>query len=122
MPESAIKPMNEAGSQVARRAGFVSHHLWVTPTRDEERWPAGDYVNQSADGEGLPAWTEADRPVADTQITVWHTFGHHHLPRPEDFPVQPVTSCGFKLQPFGFFDQNPTLDVPPSAKGASCCA
>ena len=122
LPESAIKPMNEAGSQVARRAGFVSHHLWVTPTRDEERWPAGDYVNQSADGEGLPAWTEADRPVDDTQITVWHTFGHHHLPRPEDFPVQPVTSCGFKLQPFGFFDQNPTLDVPPSAKGASCCA
>ena len=122
LPHSAIRPMAMPGSQIARRAGFVRHHLWVTPTRDDERWPAGDYVNQSADGLGLPQWTEADRPVADTAITVWHTFGHHHLPRLEDFPVQPVMSCGFMLQPFGFFDQNPTLDVPPSGKGASCCA
>lgn len=112
--------MTPDGSQAARGAGFTRHHLWVTPTRDDERWPAGDYVNQSGDGEGLPRWTEADRPVADTQITVWHTFGHHHLPRTEDFPVQPAMSCGFILQPFGFFDRNPALDVPP-ASGAQCC-
>lgn len=43
-------------------------------------------------------------------------------PRTEDFPVQPVASCGFILQPFGFFDQNPTLDVPPAAVDANCCA
>ena len=121
LPHSAIKAVTTEGSQPARRAGFAHHHLWVTPTRDDERWPAGDYVNQSRDGEGLPRWTEADRPVTDTQITVWHTFGHHHVPRAEDFPVQPVMSCGFILQPFGFFDQNPTLDVPPSSKNGSCC-
>ena len=63
------------------------HDVWVTPTRGDERWPAGDYVNQSAPGQGLPAWTEQDRPVADTQITVWHSFGHNHIPRPEDYPV-----------------------------------
>lgn len=122
LPHSAIRPIAMPGSQVSRRAGFVQHHLWVTPTREEERWPAGDYVNQSPDGLGLPHWTAADRAVADTAITVWHTFGHHHLPRLEDFPVQPVMSCGFMLQPFGFFDQNPTLDIRPSTQGASCCA
>lgn len=121
LPQSAIKAIMTDGSQPARRAGFAKHHLWVTPTRDDERWPAGDYVNQSADGEGLPRWTEADRPVADREITVWHTFGHHHIPRTEDFPVQPTMSCGFLLQPCGFFDQNPTLDVPASAKNGSCC-
>jgi len=26
----------------------------------------------------------------------------------------PVTSCGFMLKPTGFFDRNPTLDVPPA--------
>jgi primary-amine oxidase len=25
----------------------------------------------------------------------------------------PVVRCGFELRPWGFFDRNPTLDVPP---------
>ena len=109
------------GSQVGERAGFAGYDLWVTQTHANERWPAGDYVNQSARGEGLPAYAAQDRPIVDRAITVWHTFGHHHVPRPEDYPVQPVVSCGFTLQPFGFFDRNPTLDVPPSKKRHSCC-
>jgi primary-amine oxidase len=122
LPQSAIKAFAAPGSQLAKRGGFVQYHLWVTPTRDDERWPAGDYVNQSEEGQGLPRWVLADRPVANTRLTVWHTFGHHHLPRPEDFPVQPVATCGFTLQPFGFFEQNPTLDVPPPRDQSSCCA
>jgi primary-amine oxidase len=93
----------------------------VTPTSKAERWPAGDYVNQSLPGEGLPRWTEADRTVADRPITLWHVFGHHHIVRPEDYPVQPAVTCGFLLQPHGFFDRNPTLDVPPTEKRKSCC-
>jgi primary-amine oxidase len=34
--------------------------------------------------------------------------------RPEDWPVMPVEYCGFLLSPFGFFDRNPALDVPPT--------
>ena len=45
---------------------------------------------------------------------VWYTFGHHHVPRPEDWPVMPVATAGFKLKPVGFFERNPALDVPPS--------
>ena len=41
--------------------------------------------------------------------------------RPEDFPVQPVVSCGFKLMPSGFFDRNPMIDLPPTRNEASCC-
>ncbi|MBX5446518.1 hypothetical protein, partial [Sphaerobacter sp.] len=33
--------------------------------------------------------------------------------RLEDWPVMPVQYVGFLLQPFGFFDANPALDVPP---------
>ncbi len=48
---------------------------------------------------------------------LWHTFGLTHFPRTEDWPVMPVDYAGFTLKPVGFFDRNPTLDVPPSAKG-----
>ncbi|MCU1294192.1 MAG: primary-amine oxidase, partial [Bryobacterales bacterium] len=121
LPHSAVKPIGLDGSQVATRGGFTKHDLWITRTCASRRWPAGDYVNQSAANEGLPRWIASDESIADTRITVWHTFGHHHVPRPEDFPVQPAVSCGFKLQPFGFFDRNPTLDVPPPESTESCC-
>jgi len=31
-------------------------------------------------------------------------------------------STGFTLQPFGFFDRNPALDVPPVTSSRSCQA
>lgn len=121
VPTSAIAAYPLPGSQVGTRAGFTAHHLWVTQTRADERWPAGDYVNQSTAGEGLPRYAAQDRPIADRPITVWHTFGHHHIVRPEDYPVQPVVHCGFLLAPCGFFERNPTLDVPPARSSHSCC-
>jgi primary-amine oxidase len=43
---------------------------------------------------------------------MWVTLGHHHVPRPEDWPIMPVARLGFMLKPHGFFDRNPSLDVP----------
>ena len=100
-------------SSVGRRAGFARHNLWVTPDTPGQVRAAGDYPNQHAGGDGLPAWTSADRPLVDTGIVAWHTFGVTHIPRPEDWPVMPVEYCGFHLVPAGFFDSNPALDVPP---------
>ena len=100
-------------SSVGKRATFATRNLWVTPYRADERRAAGDYPNQHAGGDGLPRWTAADRPIAGTDVVLWHTFGVTHLPRPEDWPVMPVEYCGFHLMPVGFFDRNPALDVPP---------
>jgi len=100
-------------SRVAGRAGFAAHNVWVTPTDRSQRFPAGNHVTQSRpDGRGLPAWTEADRPIADTDITLWHTFGLTHVVRPEDYPVMPTEYARCTFVPFGFFDRNPALDVP----------
>jgi hypothetical protein len=44
------------------------------------------------------------------------------LTRAGRFSVQPVMHCGFVLQPFAFFDRNPTLDIPPATSSHSCCA
>jgi primary-amine oxidase len=102
-------------SSVARRAGFATASLWVTPYAPEERRAAGEYPNQHAGGDGLPRWTAADRSLEGTDVVLWHTFGVTHVPRPEDWPVMPVERCGFSLLPVGFFDGNPALDVPPPA-------
>jgi primary-amine oxidase len=98
---------------VMRRAGFAKHHLWVTPFRAEEKYAAGDYPNQHPGGDGLPRWTAADRNIADTDVVLWYVFSHMHVPRPEDWPVMPVSSIGFFLRPDGFFSKNPAMDLPP---------
>ena len=114
VPGSNVKPMHQAGSPFMKRAGFVAHDLWVTRYHANERFPSGDYVNQSAGGHGLPAWSQADRSVEDEDVVLWYTAGLMHVPRLEDFPIMSVEYVGFKLQPIGFFDRNPALDVPPS--------
>ncbi len=102
-----------------KRAGFVNHHVWVTPFDDDEKYAAGDYPNQSTGGDGLVRWTEADRPIENTDVVFWYTFGHTHIPRPEDYPVMPTAYIGFLLKPNGFFAMNPANDVPPSAKATT---
>lgn len=105
-------PFQSPEAKVRKRAGFINHHLWVTPYAPEELHAAGEYPNQSEADEGLSKWTRADRSIAKTDIVVWYTFGLTHLPRPEDWPVMPSATIGFKLLPVGFFAKNPALDVP----------
>ena len=57
--------------------------------------------------------TEANRPLEGENVVIWYTLNYHHLPRPEDYPVQPVVYAGFHWMPDGFFDENPAMDVPP---------
>ena len=105
-------PFATEESSIRARAGYMWNHLWVTPYADDERWPAGDYPNQSTGGAGLPAWTAADRNVEATDVVLWYTMGHNHLPSLEDWPVMPVASIGFTLKPSGFFDRSPAMDLP----------
>jgi primary-amine oxidase len=107
-----------------KRAGFVNYHVWVTPHKEDERYGAGDHPNQSSGGDGLIRWTEQDRPIENTDVVLWYTMSHVHLPRPEDYPVMPTAYIGFTLKPSGFFTMNPANDVPPSAKKeakGACC-
>lgn len=115
IPGENCPPFLQPEAAVMQRAGFIAHQLWVTPYDPAERYPAGDYPNQHPTGDGLPHWTEANRPVADVPLVVWYVFGHNHVPRPEDWPVMPVSSLGFMLKPDGFFSQNPALDLPPAS-------
>jgi primary-amine oxidase len=108
----------DESAAISRRAAFATRHLWVTRYHPDERYPAGDLVNQHAGGGGLPAYVAADRDIDGQDIVLWHTFGLTHYPRPEDWPVMPVDYAGFTLKPVGFFDRNPTLDVPATTAAA----
>ena len=129
MPGDNSFPLASPNAWWRKRAGFVNHHVWVTPFAENEKYAAGDFPNQSSGGAGLIAWTEADRAIANTDVVFWYTFGHTHIPRPEDYPVMPTAYIGFLLKPNGFFGHNPANDVPPSAaqkesgglKIQSCC-
>ena len=122
-PEGQPLLLADENSSIAARAAFATKHLWVTQFDAAERYAAGDFVNQHHGGGGLPAFVAGDRSIENEDIVLWHTFGLTHFPRPEDWPIMPVDYTGFKLKPVGFFDRNPTLDVPRSPERcttASC--
>lgn len=114
MPGDNCVPYASPNASWRKRAGFVNHHVWVTPYEANEKFGAGDYPNQHAGGEGLSKWTRQNRPIADRDIVFWYTMGHTHIPRPEDYPVMPAAYIGFLLKPLGFFNMNPANDVAPS--------
>ena len=115
-PEAAPTLLAAPGSSLYRRAAFATNHLWVTRYDPAHRYPAGDFVNQHPGGAGIPAFVAGDHDIDGADIVLWHTFGPAHFPRPEEWPVMPVARCGFTLKPAGFFDRNPTLDVPPGPR------
>ena len=121
IPGENILPFAHPDSSIIKRAGFITKHLWVTPYKPEEMSASGAYPNQHPGGAGLPEYTSGDRSIVDTDLVLWYTFGHHHVPRPEDWPVSPVAYCGFTLKPMGFFDTNPALDVPPPSHHNGAC-
>ncbi|MFT4128393.1 MAG: primary-amine oxidase [Gordonia sp. (in: high G+C Gram-positive bacteria)] len=120
VPTGAFPPMFDPASPVFQRATVIGHTLWVTPNSADERWPAGEFVNQSETDTGMAEWTKHDRPIENTDVVLWYVFGIHHITRPEDWPIMPADVVSFWLKPFGFFDRNPALDVAPSP-AAHCC-
>ena len=119
MPGETVMPMCAPDGQHGPRGAFAYKQLWVTPYDPREKYAAGDYPAQHPGGQGLPTWTQADRPLEASDVVLWHTFGAHHVVRPEDWPVMSVSHIGFKLKPTGFFDGNPSLDMPRSVS-AGC--
>ena len=79
-PEPQPALLADPSSPIAARAGFATRALWVTRYDPAQRYPAGDFVNQSPGG-GLPDYIAADRDIDGQDIVVWHTFGPTHFVR-----------------------------------------
>ncbi|MGX6447893.1 primary-amine oxidase [Patulibacter sp. S7RM1-6] len=135
---NTTRPFARPDSVMARRAPFVHQHLWATRYAPDERFVGGQYPNHAEPGEdGVHVWRRQDRSLDGEELVLWPVLGTHHVPRPEQWPVMPVDTITLTLEPDGFFDRNPTLDVPAPAKhcagdvpantidadatGGSCC-
>ncbi len=111
------------GSVVWKRAAFARESMFVVPYRDEERFPAGDYVCQSDGVPGHPHnatildWVERDENIVDTDIVCYVQFGLTHFPRCEDYPITPSEPVSVMLRASNFYQKNPALWVPPSVAG-----
>ena len=112
LPAASPTLFAQQGSKVALRAAFASHNLWATPFNEDELSAAGPNTVMHAGQGGLAELTAGNRDIEDCDLVMWHTVALTHVPRPEDWPVMPVEYTGFHLMPVGFFDQNPTLDLP----------
>jgi len=112
LPGENVGALAHPESSIAKRAGFITRHLWVTRYDRREMFAAGDYPNQHPGGAGLPAYVNANRPLEQTNVVLWYSVGSHHIARPEEWPVMPVDYAGFQLKPVGFFVGSPALDVP----------
>ena len=120
VPGAAIPALMAPGTPQYLRAPIIGHTLWVTRHHDDEKWPCGAYPTQSEQDDGITRWIADDEPLENTDVVLWYVFGIHHLTRPEDWPVMPADTISFWLKPFGFFDRNPALDLPPSPPGDHC--
>ena len=116
VPSASIPPLMDPETPQYLRAPVIGHTVWVTRQHDEERWPCGDYPTQSTVDDGMTRWIADDELLENTDIVLWYVFGIHHVTRVEDWPVMPVDTIAFWLKPFGFFDQNPSIDVAPPRK------
>jgi primary-amine oxidase len=95
----------------ARRAGFLTHDIWVTRYEPEERYAGGQYMLGSRGDDGLAVWAARDRAIRNQDVVVWVNLGMHHLTRAEDLPVTPTMWQSFKLRPNNFLDRNPAIDL-----------
>ncbi len=122
VPSASVPAMMDPGTVQFLRTPVIGHTVWVTRNHADERWPAGAYPAQSTSDDGMTRWVSDDEPLENTDVVLWYVFGIHHVTRVEDWPVMPSDTVAFWLKPFGFFDRNPSLDVPPSppAEGAHC--
>ena len=114
VPVASQMILSDPNSWHGRRSNYCTAPIWVTKYKDDELYPAGKYTSQSIGDDGLRHYISRNDPVENEDIVVWHTFGLTHNPRPEDFPIMPAETSRVMLKPYGFFEYNPTLDVPES--------
>jgi primary-amine oxidase len=112
MPGATAKSLLSADDPPQKLGAFSEHQFWVTPYDPAQRYAAGTYPTSSKGADGLAVWTQANRPIENTDLVGWYTLGFHHMPRVEDWPVMPTMWHHFQIRPFNFFAANPALDLP----------
>jgi primary-amine oxidase len=111
-PQETARPYASPSYPPLQKAAFAKHQLWLTRYREGEQYVRGSYPNQGEIGEGIADYITPAEDIRGRDIVVWYTAGMTHHPRTEEYPVMPTEFVGFSLEPVGFFNEDPALDVP----------
>jgi primary-amine oxidase len=109
VPGENAPPLQSPTSAPRRRAPFLNHHLWATRHSPSQMYASGEWVSLPGRNESVATWSEDNQSLMDQDLVLWYTHSVVHLPRPEDWPIMPAHTTGFRLVPLGFFGTNPTL-------------
>src|SRR5271156_163182 len=112
MPGATAKSLLSPDDPPQKVGAFSEHQFWVTPYTKNERYASGVFPVSSKGNDGLGSWTQANRPITNTDIVGWYTLGFHHITRSEDWPIMPTMWHSFFIRPVHFFQGgNPVLDL-----------
>ena len=109
VPGENAPPMQTPESAPRQRAPFLNHHLWATRHALGQMYASGEWIGLPGRQESVETWGADDEGLVDQDVVVWYTHSVVHLPRPEDWPIMPAYTAGFRLMPLGFFAANPVL-------------
>lgn len=85
---------------------------------DQRKTPSGPFPAQSPyEKGGLTSWRKENLTINDPVTFV--TIGVNHATQPEDQPIMPRVDTSLELAPSGFFDSNPSNNLPPSTSTMS---
>lgn len=94
-------------------SSFTKSTCTVTKYHDDESHISSTYdVNSYANPIGGVDKMLNQEMIMNEDIVAWLAVGFLHIPISEDYPMTVGSESGFWIQPFNFFDETQSLDVP----------
>jgi len=106
IPDDHVTMATGAGS-------FSKQFMAVTKYKETEAGLSGDYdLNRLADPQvSLDNYIDGEN-ILQEDLVAWISLATIHLPHSEDMPMVNNMKHGVTLEPWNFFDENPTMDMP----------
>jgi Cu2+-containing amine oxidase len=93
-------------------------NMAVTVRKEDEVHVTGDYdlnrftVGGQSGSQANVDMMSGDESIVQQDLVAWVACTTHHYPNSENVPMTSGIRHGFSLEPFNFFDENPSMDMP----------
>jgi len=94
-------------------------NMAVTKHKDSEYWATGNYDLNRFQVNGQPGsqmntdqMAQDNEDIVQQDLVAWVALATMHYPTAENMPMTNAIRHGFSIQPWNFFDENPSMDMP----------